>query len=335
MSSVFDEFAQKIDELREQELELEARGMEQQKQVEKEIEVLEEREAQQVQLKGEGVVETLVVLTSLQQSLQRVDGSGFSQVPLPELSQGPNHPPSPSGLDGRSSNTEARSRAYLSDDDKVILMDLCVDYQSEHVSHKKTDFCGKVVGTVQRENELSQKIDQWILHEDEMKEATAQDARTPAAQDRGREEPAVQRRFLLARWGMNWSREETDWEQSEAQGDFSTLNGELAVVTTQKKHTQPRPREEMQGKFQELRTEIERDGEAAQHDRALMETQRSENLARAEKQRAEDLSSHREEMEMQLREDHLRMETERAEDKAAHDARMMTSLPVCLESWKN
>jgi hypothetical protein len=35
---------------------------------------------------------------------------------------------------------QRKTRTYLTDEDKVVLMNLCVDYQADHVRNKKTEF---------------------------------------------------------------------------------------------------------------------------------------------------------------------------------------------------
>lgn len=58
-----------------------------------------------------------------------------------------------------------------------------------------------LLGTVQREDELSQKIDAWISHEEQLQHMVLQATKTSSALEREAEEAAAHRRNMLIRLG--------------------------------------------------------------------------------------------------------------------------------------
>jgi hypothetical protein len=102
-----------------------------------------------------------------------------------------------------------------------------------------------LIGTVQREDELSQKIDEWIKHEEAVEEVAAQASRTPTAEEKEKEEAVIQRRFMLARLGQKRSNQDSEGEQSEGEGgavvlDENACNEEVARASAQERKKRKR-----------------------------------------------------------------------------------------------
>ncbi|KAH0604108.1 uncharacterized protein H6S33_007139 [Morchella sextelata] len=143
----------------------------------------------------------------------------------------------------------------IRDQKPSVLMRLCVDYQAEHVQGKNSGFWlliselleqksggvklkdpQKTVslivarrraevrmqeresGTVQREDELTQKIDAWIAHEDQLERMESDAAKGNSALAKEAEEAAVHRRNMLVPLGEKRNRDgelDSDREESD------------------------------------------------------------------------------------------------------------------------
>jgi hypothetical protein len=208
------------------------------------------------------------------------------------------------------------------------------------------------IGTVQREDELSQKIDEWIKHEEAVEEAAAQASKTPAAEEKEKEEAAAQRRFMFARLGQKRSNQDSEGEQSEGEGrtvvlDENASNEEVARASAQERKKRKRGgaqavagpsadgfvqvsaamnsvgAELSSGMITAVRELVAARSAAPQNQERQqggMEEKFKELRAEIGQDR-EAAERHRERMETQRAEDLARMETQRAEDKAANDAR--------------
>jgi hypothetical protein len=82
------------------------------------------------------------------------------------------------------------------------------------------------IDSVQKDDELCQKVDEWIRHEEALEEMTAQASATPTAQEKEKEESEIQRRFMFARLSQKRS---SDSEAADGEGG-SSRSGDPEVV---------------------------------------------------------------------------------------------------------
>ncbi|KAH0608310.1 uncharacterized protein H6S33_002362 [Morchella sextelata] len=269
----------------------------------------------------------------------------------------PQHHQSPVIVNTQSSSR--RPRCTITEGEKVVLMHLYVDYQVKHVQGKKSAFWlliselleqesggvklkdpQKTVslivarrraevrmqeresGTVQRENELTQKIDAWIAHEDQLERMVSDTAKGNSALAKETEEAAVHRRNVLVRLGekrnrdgeLDSDREESDETvakevrkmrknrrpviSSERSADTLAVVGAVeslgsGMVTAVRelvasRQPQVQQNERIDRKFQELREQLARERE---EDRITIERQRNEDRL-VEEARSTDFLSH-------------------------------------------
>ncbi|KAA8914910.1 hypothetical protein FN846DRAFT_992846 [Sphaerosporella brunnea] len=450
-------FAQQLAELDEEELELEASGLDPEEleaareeirlqreelEVERELQEAQEELEELEELEGPQVIGNAepslppAVLTPLQQSLQRVYGSAFTELSADELQgylrlemhettpgeecrmerelarerHGRIEPPparslvpvppalpqarrltvvphlappaertpsiSPTRPDAE---LQRKKRTHLTQDDKLVLMNLCVDYQAEHVQNNKGRFWQKITelldqetgvrlgdpsrtvaglvvqrqvlkevpddrksGSVQKDDELCQKVDEWIRHEEALEEMTARASATPTAQEKEKEESEIQRRFMFARLSQKRTAEAANSEGEVEPGvvvlDEDASNEEVAQAAARARKQRKTTRAasgsgsaSFDNGFVEVGASIDRMGttlsdgmlnavrelNGARHSGAAAAAAEEEKFKELRKEIAQDRETaahHRELMDTQRIEDQVRADRQRTED---------------------
>jgi hypothetical protein len=91
------------------------------------------------------------------------------------------------------------------------------------------------IGSAQKDDDLCQKIDEWIRHEEALAEMTARASATPTAQEKEKEESEIQRRFMFARLSQKRTAAAANGEDEEEVVvlDEDATNAEVAQAAAQ------------------------------------------------------------------------------------------------------
>lgn len=96
-------------------------------------------------------------------------------------------------------------------------------------------------GTIQREDELSQKIDEWIKHENQLEQIAGEAGKTSSTLEREAEEAAAHRRNMLVRFGEKRNVVEVDSGEDEQEDLDEAMARKMKKMRKRKRRNDSKP----------------------------------------------------------------------------------------------